>query len=118
MEKLSKTDPLSQKSKAFALRIINLFTYLTNKKEFVISKQILRSGTSIGANIVESKGAVSGPDFANKLSIALKECLETEYWLDLLFEADFIEERLYKSFMNDILPIGKMLRKSIKTTRT
>ena len=81
-------DIIDQKSKAFALRIIKLFKYLQEeKKEFVLSKQILRSGTSIGANARERKNSQSKADFISKLSIALKEADETQYWLELLNES-------------------------------
>ena len=90
-------------SKRFALRIIKLYSYLNNeKKEFVISKQIYRSGTSIGANIAESVYAQSDADYINKLKISLKEASETKYWLELLFESQIIDETLFNSLLNDI----------------
>ena len=93
-------------SKAFALRIIKLYTYLCDeKKEFVISKQIYRSGTSIGANIAESIYAQSDADYINKLKIALKEASETKYWLELLYESDQLDESLYKSLSNELSTI-------------
>ena len=80
-------------SKAFALRIIRLYNYLKEEKQvYVLSKQVLRSGTSIGANIRESVNAQSRMDFINKLNIALKEANETEYWLELLHESDYLDE--------------------------
>ena len=82
-----KDNVIKEKSKKFAVRIINLFKYLRDeKKEFVLSKQILRSGTSIGANVRESEHAQSNDDFIHKNNIALKEANETEYWLELLYE--------------------------------
>ena len=79
------------KSKAFAVRIVRLYQYLCNdKKEFVLSKQLLRSGTSIGANVKEAVRGQSKPDFISKMSIALKEAAETEYWLELLYETDYL----------------------------
>ena len=90
-------------SKTFALRIINLYSYLYNeKKEYVISKQIYRSGTSIGANIAESIYAQSEADYINKLKISLKEASETKYWLELLFESNRINEDQYNSLSNEI----------------
>ena len=93
-------------SKKFALRIIRLYVYLKDeKKEYVMSKQIYRSGTSIGANIAESQFAQSDADYISKLSIALKETSETMYWLDLLHESDFISLKQYESLLNDVKTI-------------
>ena len=90
-------------SKSYALRIIKLYSYLCDeKKEYVISKQIYSSGTSIGANIAESIYAQSDADYINKLKISLKEASETKYWLELLFESDIINETQYNSLSNDI----------------
>ena len=87
----------------FALRIIKLYKYLIEEKnEHVMSKQVYRSGTSIGANIAESKTAQSDADFISKLSIALKEANETKYWLVLLYESETISDEEYKSIENDI----------------
>ena len=89
-------------SKNFALRIIKLYIYLKEgKKEYVMSKQIYRCGTSIGANIAESQFAQSDADYINKLSIALKEAAETIYWLELLHETDLISPKQYESMLND-----------------
>ena len=89
-------------SKNFALRIIKLYIYLKEgKKEYVMSKQIYRCGTSIGANIAESQFAQSDADYINKLSIALKEAAETIYWLELLYETDLISPKQYESMLND-----------------
>ena len=90
-------------SKNFALRIIKLFTYLCDeKKEFVISKQLYRSATSIGANIAESTYAQSDADFVHKLKISLKEASESKYWLELLFESEVLSEDQYHSLINDL----------------
>ena len=90
-------------SKKFALRIIKLYKYLVDeKKEFVISKQLYRSATSIGANIAESTFAQSDADFVHKLKISLKEASETKYWLELLFESDVLSENEYGSLINDL----------------
>ena len=94
---------LYELSKKFALRIIKLYSYLINENhELIMSKQVYRSGTSIGANIAESKTAQSDADFISKLSIALKEANETKYWLVLLHESETISDEEYKSIENDI----------------
>ena len=81
------------KSKSFAIRIVNLYRYLReDKKEYVMSKQLLRCGTSIGANIAESGCAISEKDFLSKLYVAFKECAETQYWLDILYETSYLNE--------------------------
>jgi four helix bundle protein len=87
-----KKNVVKDKSFQFAIRIVNLSKFLIEKKEFVISKQILRSGTAVGALIRESEHAESKPDFIHKLSIALKEANESDYWIDLLFETDYLNE--------------------------
>ena len=112
MEKQSAIELLSIK---FALRIVRLYKYLTDeKKEFVMSKQVYRSGTSIGANIAESKAAQSEADFVSKLSIALKEAFETRYWLLLLHESETIGDVEYESIDNDIKTIIGTLTNIIK----
>ena len=89
-------------TKEFALRIIKLHSYLQDeRKEYILSKQILRSGTSIGANVRESIYAQSRADFINKMNIALKESSETEYWLELLHESNYIEEKAFESIYDD-----------------
>ena len=92
--------------KTFALRIIKLYTYLCDeKKEYVISKQIYRCGTSIRANIAESIYAQSEADYINKLKISLKEASETRYWLELMYESSIIDELQYQSLLNDLSTI-------------
>ena len=104
--------------KAFALRIIKLYTFLKEEKqEYVLSKQVLRSGTSIGANARESINAQSTMDFINKLGIALKEANETQYWLELLYESEFINEKEYNSIYADCSRIVATLVKIIKTKK-
>ena len=103
------------KSKAFALRIIKLYQYLVEHKEFVLSKQVLKSGTSIGANVKEAIRAQSKPDFYAKMSIALKECSETEYWLELLYESKYIDEKSFKSIYNDCQELLRILISIVKT---
>jgi len=111
--------PLCVQSKAFALRVIRLYRHLSEKrKEFVLSHQILRSGTSIGANVREAVQAQSRADFVSKLSIALKEGSETEYWLELLSESAFITAHQSESMMKDLESLQKMLTASIKTARS
>ncbi|MBQ2540834.1 MAG: four helix bundle protein [Paludibacteraceae bacterium] len=109
---------LIQKTEAFSIRIVNAERYLrTQKKERVISNQILRSGTSIGANCAESQDAQSPSDFVHKLSIALKEADETKYWLNLLKGSHYISEESYISMMKDLKEILALLTKIIKTTK-
>ncbi len=104
------------KSKSFALRIIKLSKYLTNdKNEFVLSRQILKSGTSIGANVKEAIRAQSKPDFYSKMNIALKEASETEYWLELLFESEYITSQEFNSIYPDCEEIIKILVSITKT---
>lgn len=109
---------IQDKSRAFAIRMINCYRYLTEEKnEFVISKQILRSGTSIGANTRESKNAQSRMDFLSKLNIALKEADETEYWLDLLHATKYLDDKMFNSLNEDCTEIIKMLTAIIKTLK-
>ena len=104
------------KSKKFAVRIINLYKYLCDeKKEFILSKQVLRSGTSIGANIAESETAMSQKDFLAKIYIALKECNETLYWLDLLYETDYITDNQFQSLKTDCEEMRRMMSATTKT---
>ena len=106
------------KSKSFALRIVKLYKYLCDKKkEFVLSKQILRSGTSIGANLAEAECAISQNDFVSKIYIALKECVETQYWLDLLKDSEYITQKEYESIFFDCNEITKILTKTTKTLK-
>lgn len=114
---LTKDDILYKKAFAFAVRIVKLSRLLVDNKEFVLSKQLLRCGTSIGANIVEANGAISKSDFSAKISIAYKESLETKYWLDLLKESSLIEEKIHSSFRKDADELSKILYSILKTTR-
>ena len=114
-----KSDWKHWTKKYFALRIIRLYKYLCKEhNEFVLSKQILRSGTSIGALQRESEYAESKPDFIHKLGIAQKECNETLYWLELLYGSEYIEENMFFSLKNDAEEILKMLTSSIKTVKS
>ena len=105
-------------SKAFAIRIVNLYKYLKEEKsELIMSKQLFRSGTSIGANVFEGKNAQSRADFTNKMNIALKEADETDYWLRLLWKSEVIDEEQYNSLSKDIKQIIGTLVKIIKNSR-
>ena len=107
------------KSKAFALKIIRLYKYLCEeKKEFVLSKQVLRSGTSIGANAKEASMAQSKKDFEAKLSIALKESGETEYWLELLHDSDYIGNASFESIYADNKELIRILTSILKSSRS
>lgn len=114
-----KDNVLKDKPYSFALRIVKLYKFLTeNKKEFVLSKQLLKSGTSIGANVAEGNRAESKLDFIHKLSIALKESFETEYWLNLLRDSEFITENQSDSIIKDCQELQKLLTSSIKTAKS
>lgn len=109
---------LKDKSKAFALRVIRLYKYLCEeKKEYILSKQLLRSGTSIGANIAEAFYGQSEADFVSKLSIAQKETGETMYWLELLHESEYLKQNEYDSIYSDAEELIKLLTSSIKTVK-
>jgi len=111
-----KESVLKVKSMNFAVRIVNLYKYLqTTKKEFVLSKQVLRSGTSIGANIAESESAISDKDFLAKVYISLKECSETKYWLELLYKTEYIDEQQYESIQADCVELQKIMTATTKT---
>ena len=109
---------LYELSKKFALRIIKLYSYLINENhELIMSKQVYRSGTSIGANTRESRNAQSRMDFLNKLNIALKEADETAYWLDLLHATDYIDDKQYESIDTDCSELIKLLTSIIKSLK-
>ena len=113
---MSEERTIKAKSKSFAIRIVNLYKYLCyEKKEYVLSKQLLRSGTSIGANIAESECAISRKDFLNKIYIALKECAETIYWLELLFETNYLTKTEFDSIRSDCEEMRKMMSATTKT---
>lgn len=110
-----KEKPIQDKSFKFAVRIVKLNRYLTdNKKEYTLSKQLLRSGTSIGANIAEAQQAQSRADFIAKLSISLKEATETKYWLRLLNATDYLSDQESESVINECVELEKMLVAIIK----
>ena len=109
---------IKRKSFSFAVRIVNLYKLLqTERKEFVMSKQLLRSGTSIGANIREALNAQSRPDFIHKLAVSQKECDETLYWLELLKETNYINLIEFESMSNDNIELLKILRSIIMSSK-
>ena len=110
-------DVIKVKSFKFAVRIVNLYKVLIDRKEYVMSKQILRSGTSIGANIREAKNAESKADFIHKLGISQKEADETLYWLELLFETNFITEEEFNSLNSDGLEVIKLIKSIIISSK-
>ncbi|MCK9207026.1 MAG: four helix bundle protein [Salinivirgaceae bacterium] len=113
-----KENVIKNKSFEFALRVIKLYQFLTEtRKEFILSKQLLRSGTSIGAMVRESEHAENKADFVHKLSIALKEANETEYWVELLYKSDYIDEVLFNSISTDINEILRLLISIIKSSK-
>ena len=115
---MRKDNVVLEKSYALALRMVKLYKYLMEeKKEFVLSKQILRSGTSIGANIEEAMGAQSEKDFLSKISIAYKEARETKYWLKLLNDSEYLEEKQAQSLFQDIEEMLKLLGSIQKTMK-
>lgn len=109
---------MQDKSFNLSVRIVNLYKYLTKThKEYILSKQLLRSGTSIGANITEAQGAISNADFSAKLSIAYKEALESKYWLNLLKETNYLSQKEFDSIYDDVDHISAMLFKALRKTR-
>jgi len=113
-----KENVVYEKAYQFAIRIVKAYQFLGDtKREFVLSKQLLRSGTSIGANISEANGAISKADFSSKISIAYKECLETKYWISLLKDTAYIDEKSYQSLYQDAEEISKILFSILKSTR-
>jgi len=114
---MMKKNVLIDRSFAFAVRIVKLYQHLLDKKEFVLSKQMLRSGTSIGANIREAQNAESKNDFIHKLAISQKECEETMYWLELLQETNFLTKYEFDAINKDAQEILKMLRSAILTAK-
>ena len=110
---------IEEKSFSFAVRIVNLNKYLNEqKKEFVLSKQLLRSGTSIGANVAEAEQAQSTLDFVSKMSIALKEANETQYWLRLLFRTEYIDQAQFDSMNADVCELISLLMSICKTSNS
>ena len=115
---IDRDNPLKAKSYSFALRIVKVYRHLlSEKKEYVLAKQLLRSGTSVGANIAEANQAQSRPDFVSKLSIALKEAVETEFWLCLMRDSEYLTIKQADSLIEDCIELKKMLTSAIKTTK-
>ena len=115
---MNESNVIVSKSKAFAIRIVNLYKYLKDEKsEYVLSKQVLRSGTSIGANVKEAIRAQSKADFNTKMHIAMKEASETEYWLELLEQTNYITKSQAESILNDCVEIIKILIAITKTVK-
>ena len=113
-----KGNVVEDKSFEFAVRIVKLYKLLTTERqEFVMSKQLLRAGTSVGANISEAQQAQSPSDFLSKMSIALKESYESDYWLRLLHRTDYLNEEEYKSIITDCRTISKLLVSIVKSTK-
>ena len=109
---------IEEKSFAFAIRVVNLYKHLNDtRKEFVLSKQLLRSGTSIGANVAEAEQAQSTPDFVSKMSIALKEASETKYWIRLLASTNYLTEAETASILNDCVELEKILVSIVKSSK-
>jgi four helix bundle protein len=116
---MKKENVVREKSFRFAVRIINLFKMLNrDRKEFIISKQVLRSGTAVGASVREALNAESPADFVHKLGIAQKECDETCYWLELLRETEYINEPEFNSIYNDAMELLKIIRSIIISTKS
>ena len=112
-------NPVAEKSRAFAVRVVRLYQRLAaEKREYVLSKQFLRSGTSIGANVHEALRAQSRADFASKMGIALKEAQETDYWLDLLHETDYIDAESFSSLRTQNDELLRLLTSICKTANT
>lgn len=114
---MEKKNIIKDKTFVFATEIVYLYKVLVEKKEFVLSRQMLRSGTSIGANVRESEHAESRADFIHKLSIALKEANETEYWIDLLYETKFLDEIEFLSIKSKNIELLKLLTSIINTSK-
>lgn len=116
---MKKENIIVDMSFEFALRIVKLYDYLCKeKKEFILSRQVMRSGTSIGANIEEAQGAQSTKDFISKLSIAFKEARETRYWLKLLYKSDYLTLKQYESLLDDCNQMINIISSILLTTKT
>ena len=115
---MMKENLVYEKAFKFSVRIVNLYKYLTSEyKEYILSKQVLRSGTSVGANIKEGIEAQSRKDFLSKMNIALKEASETEYWLELLKATDYLDENKFASIIQDCKELNRLLNSIVKTTK-
>lgn len=115
---MNQQSPITDKSYAFAVRIVRAYQHLSSeKREFILSKQLLRSGTSIGANSEEAQGGISKADFSAKLSIAYKEARETKYWIKLLRDTDYFTQNEAKSLLDDVDELCRLLYSAIHTSR-
>ena len=114
---MKESNVILEKSKSFAIRIVKLCKYLNDRNEYVLSKQLLRSGTSVGANVREAQRGQSKADFVSKMNIALKEACETEYWLEILFETEYLNKEEFESIYNDNKEITKLLMSITKTAK-
>ena len=114
---MNKPNVIRDKSFDFALRIVKLYKFLIQNNEYVLSKQLLRSGTAIGALVREAEHAESTADFVHKMAIAQKEANETEYWLELLFQSEYLETAQYNSIILDIQELNKILASIIITSK-
>ena len=108
---------IKDKSFAFALRIVKLYKFLVENKEFVLSKQLLRSGTAIGALVREAEHAESKADFIHKMAIAQKEANETDYWIELLYQSEYLKEEQFNSIIKDIKELSKIIASIIITSK-
>ena len=116
---MMKRGAILEKSMAFAIRVVNLYKYLRDeKREYVLSKQLLRSGTSIGANVREAHYGQSRSDFTAKMSIALKEASGTAYWLELLAKTEYLTTEQYESMKTDCSEVAKLLTTIVKNSKT
>ena len=115
---MQQSNVVLEKSMGFAIRIVKLYKYLCDeKREFILSKQLLRSGTSIGANVREASQGQSKADFTAKMSISLKEVCETEYWLELLYKTEYLTTEQYNSINQDCSELAKLLTSIVKSSR-
>ena len=117
MKSLRKSNAIRDKSLAFALRIVKVYKFLKEKNEYVLSKQLLRSGTAIGALVREAEHAESKADFIHKLAIAQKEANETEYWIELLYKSEYLNETQYQSILIDVKELRKILSSIILSSK-
>ena len=119
LEKYNKTidNNVYDITRNFSIRVVNLYKHLCDNNEFIMSKQLFRAGTSIGANVFEGKNAQSRPDFTNKMNIALKEATESAYWIDLLHATHYLTDTEYDSIFNDCNKIIAVLTKIVKATK-
>ena len=114
---MKENNVVMEKAMAFAIRVVNLYKLLCDRREYVLSKQLLRSGTAIGALLKESEHAQSRADFVSKLSIALKEANESDYWIELLYKTDYLSEKEFRSMIKDCEDLLKLLASIVKTIR-